>query len=153
MRAPLRALEYCPLKRRRAGRGYFDGTYKDALPRNQFQAKLRHNLDNCASPARALAPRATALGATAADMHNCTYPRAVGRTTPRRAALRANAGARDQELRRQVLDWQASEAHAVDLLAQREYATCMPVPFVAVSTSPTASPPGGAAIPESDGCR
>ena len=30
--------------------------------------------------------------------------------------------ARDQELRRQVLDWQASEAHAVDLLAQKEYA-------------------------------
>ena len=29
--------------------------------------------------------------------------------------------ARDQELRRQVLDWQASEAHAVDLLAQKEY--------------------------------
>ena len=25
------------------------------------------------------------------------------------------------ELRRQVLDWQASEAHAVDLLAQKEY--------------------------------
>jgi hypothetical protein len=57
-------------------RSYFDGSYLESLPRNRFDAKLKHNLDNWA---------------------------------------------RDQELRRQVLDWQASEAHAVDLLAQKEY--------------------------------